>query len=52
MQKVTVSIYYGSLCSDCADFFRNQIGPNIAKFQKYINVEFVPFGNTEVSVPS
>jgi len=45
--KVTVSIYYGSLCSDCADFFRNQIGPNIAKFQKYINVEFVPFGNAE-----
>jgi len=49
-QKITVSIYYGSLCSDSMDLFKNQIGPNLAKFQKYVNFDFVPFGKSDVSV--
>lgn len=49
-QKITVSIYYESLCLDCVHLFKNQIGPNLAKFQKYVNFDFVPFGNTEVSI--
>lgn len=49
-QKITVSIYYGSLSSDSVDLFKNQIGPNLAKFQKYVNFDFVPFGKSDVSV--
>jgi len=48
-QKITVSIYYGSLCSDCVDFFKHQIGPNLTTFQKYVNFDFVPFGMSQVS---
>lgn len=49
-QKITVTIYYESLCLDCVHLFKNQIGPNLAKFQKYAIFDFVPFGNTEVSI--
>jgi len=49
-QKITVSIYYDSLCLDSVDLFKDQIGPNLAKFQKYVNFDFVPFGNADVSV--
>jgi len=45
--KITVSIYYGSLCSGCVHFFKNQIGPNLTKFQKYVNFDFIPFGITQ-----
>ncbi|XP_025406030.1 gamma-interferon-inducible lysosomal thiol reductase-like [Sipha flava] len=45
--KITVSIYYSSLCTDCISLFKNQIGPNLVKFHKYVNFYFIPFGNTE-----
>ncbi|VVC45171.1 Gamma interferon inducible lysosomal thiol reductase GILT [Cinara cedri] len=45
--KITVSVYYGSLCSECVDLFVHQIGPNLVKFHKYVNFDFVPFGNAE-----
>ncbi|XP_060852590.1 gamma-interferon-inducible lysosomal thiol reductase-like [Rhopalosiphum padi] len=45
--KITVSIYYDSLCLDSVDLFKDQIGPNLAKFQKYVNFDFVPFGNAD-----
>uniref|UniRef100_A0A2H8TWU5 Gamma-interferon-inducible lysosomal thiol reductase n=1 Tax=Melanaphis sacchari TaxID=742174 RepID=A0A2H8TWU5_9HEMI len=45
--KITVSIYYGSLCSDSVNLFKNQIGPSLVKFQKYVNFDFVPFGNAD-----
>ncbi|XP_060875416.1 gamma-interferon-inducible lysosomal thiol reductase-like [Metopolophium dirhodum] len=48
--KITVSIYYGSLCSDSVDLFQNQIGPNLSKFQKYVNFDFVPFGKSDKKI--
>lgn len=45
-----MSIYYGSLSSDSVDLFKNQIRPILVKFQKYVNFDFVPFGNADVSV--
>jgi len=49
-QKITMSIYYGSLSSDSVDLFKNQIRPILAKFQKYVIFDFVPFGNADVSI--
>ncbi|XP_050536618.1 gamma-interferon-inducible lysosomal thiol reductase-like isoform X3 [Daktulosphaira vitifoliae] len=43
--RVTVSIYYESLCPDCINFFTNQLKPNLEKFYKYLNLDFVPYGN-------
>lgn len=48
--KITVSIYYGSLCSDSVDLFKYQIGPSLAKFHKYVNFDFVPFGNADKKI--
>ncbi|XP_015380401.1 PREDICTED: gamma-interferon-inducible lysosomal thiol reductase-like [Diuraphis noxia] len=45
--KITMSIYYESLSSDSVDLFKNQIRPILAKFQKYVNFDFVPFGNAD-----
>lgn len=49
-QKITISVYYGSLCADCRNLFANQIAQNLEKFKKYVNFDFVPYGNVEVSV--
>ncbi|XP_050441943.1 gamma-interferon-inducible lysosomal thiol reductase-like [Adelges cooleyi] len=43
--RVTVSIYYESLCPDCINFFTNQLAPNLVKYYKYLNLDFLPYGN-------
>ena len=47
-EKVNITVYYESLCPDSIEFITAQLYPTYQSFEKYLNVEFIPFGNAEV----
>ena len=47
--KLKVTIFYESECSDCVDLFRDQLLPNYESFARYIKLDFVPYGKATVS---
>ena len=47
-QKVKLSLYYESLCPYCKKFITEQLGPNFAKFEDYLDVHLNPFGNAHM----
>jgi len=47
--KVKLSLYFESLCPYCKMFITRQLGPNFAKFEKYLDVELNSFGNARMS---
>ena len=48
-EKVNITVYYESLCPDSIEFITGQLYPTYQSLEKYLNVEFVPFGNAEVN---
>ena len=44
-----VGVYFESLCSDSKAFITTQLYPTFAKLGKYLEIDFVPYGNAEVS---
>lgn len=50
--SLTVSLYYESLCPDCVQFSKQQLCPlwEESRLSDYFKIEFVPYGNAEVSL--
>lgn len=49
-QKLHVAVYYESLCGDSIRFITNQLNPAYADLKNYIEIFFVPFGKSWVSL--
>lgn len=47
--RLTVSVYYESLCPDSINFITDQLTPAYNDFKDWINLEFIPFGKSSVS---
>ena len=43
--KLSIQVYYESLCSDSKNFITTQLYPTYQKLGKYLNIDFKPFGN-------
>ena len=48
-ETVNIQVYYESLCPDSINFITQQLYPTYLILGKYMNVEFIPFGNADVS---
>ena len=48
--KLSIQVYYESLCPDSKNFITTQLYPTYQKLGKYLKVDFKPFGNADVSV--
>lgn len=48
--QVHVTVFYESLCPDSIRFIKNQLEPNYQNFAQFIDIEFVPFGKSRVSL--
>ena len=48
--QVSVTLYYEALCPGCHDWINDQLVPTYEKLGKYMNFEFVPYGNAKVSI--
>ena len=46
---VNIQVYYESLCPDSINFITKQLHPTYQTLGKYMNIEFIPFGNADVS---
>ena len=49
LQKVNVSVYYETLCSDSVHLIQKQIYPTWKLLKNDLNISFVPFGKAVVS---
>ena len=47
--KVTIGVYYESLCPDSRNFITKQLYPTYQKLGQNLDVEFKPFGKASVS---
>jgi len=47
--KVKLDLYYESLCPYCRHFITTQLGPNFAKFGKYMDIGLNPYGNAHMT---
>ncbi|KAK2901005.1 hypothetical protein Q8A67_009120 [Cirrhinus molitorella] len=47
--KVTVSLYYESLCPGCREFLVLQLVPTLIMLQDIMTIELVPYGNAQES---
>lgn len=45
--RLSVAIYYESLCPDCMRFFSKQFAFAYKKIGSYLNVDLIPFGNAK-----
>ncbi|CAG7828493.1 unnamed protein product [Allacma fusca] len=45
--KLKVSVYYETLCPFTKHFMKKQLFPVYAKMPEYLNLDFVPYGNTK-----
>ena len=43
-EKVSIQVYYETLCPDSIAFITQQLFPTYIKLGKYLNVEFKPYG--------
>ena len=48
--KLSIQVYYESLCSDSKNFITTQLYPTYQKLGNYLKVDFKPFGNADVSI--
>ena len=48
-ETVNIQVYYESLCPDSINFITQQLYPTYQTLGKYMNIEFIPFGNADVS---
>ena len=49
---VKVTLYYEALCGGCHDWILNEMFPTYQKIGKYMEVDFVPYGNAHVYIYS
>lgn len=49
-EKVKVSVYYEALCPDSKFFVTYQLLPVYEDFQKFINLDLVPYGKAQVRI--
>ena len=47
--KVTIGVYYESLCPDSRNFITKQLYPTYQKLGQNLDVEFKPYGKASVS---
>ena len=47
-----VTLYYEALCGGCHDWILNEMFPTYQKIGKYMEVDFVPYGNAHVYIYS
>lgn len=47
--RIKVSVYYESLCPYSINFIKSKLYPNYQQLRDYIQIEWVPFGKTNVS---
>lgn len=50
--KVSVVLYYEALCGGCHDWITTELVSTYEKLGKYMDFEFVPYGNAHVSLLS
>ena len=48
--KVSVVLYYEALCGGCHDWITTELVSTYEKLGKYMDFEFVPYGNAHVSL--
>ena len=48
-ESVNIQVYYESLCPDSINFITQQLYPTYQALGNYMNIEFIPFGNADVS---
>jgi Gamma interferon inducible lysosomal thiol reductase (GILT) len=46
---VQVSVYYSVMCENCRAFFTAKFEPYFEDFKQWIDLDFIPFGNSTVS---
>jgi len=49
VSKVSVTLYFESLCPDCQFFFSDQLIHAYLALSSILNLELVPYGNAQVS---
>ena len=49
-ESVNIQVYYESLCPDSINFITQQLYPTYQALGNYMNIEFIPFGNADVSI--
>ncbi len=47
--KISIQIYYESLCPDSQNFVEEQLYPAYQALGNYLQIDFKPFGNAQVS---
>ena len=47
---VKVTLYYEALCGGCHQWISDEMYPTYQKLGKYMDVEFVPYGNAHVRI--
>ena len=48
-ETVNIQVYYESLCPDSINFITKQLYPTYQALGNYMDIEFIPFGNADVS---
>ena len=48
-EAVNIQVYYESLCPDSINFITKQLYPTYQALGNYMDIEFIPFGNADVS---
>lgn len=51
-KQIRLTIYYSTLCPDTKSFILKQLKPTYDLLSKYLSLEFVPFGKTEMTTKS
>ena len=49
-EELNIQVYYESLCPDSIRFITEQLYPVYQTLGKYMNIEFIIFGNADVSI--
>lgn len=48
--QLHIGIYYESLCPDSIRFIKNQLEPEYRNFADFVDIEFIPFGKSVVTL--
>lgn len=48
--RMTLDVYYESLCPDSRNFLVNQLAPNWKSLSSFVDLRLVPFGKATVNI--
>lgn len=47
---VQMSVYYSAMCENCRAFVTGKLEPYYEDFKQWIDVDYIPFGNSTVRI--